>query len=219
MDGRRGGPTGGRGIFQTGGIGFIIPGMRERLRPRPLKSSPTAAVLLPLLLCVAAHAQAARVPAEGTGGAPLAVTEGSLSELRSKRRFSLVLTRSLLLDTRDPGRALVRQAYHADPRVKRRHYVAFNSIARKLNKYMKKYGGISAAPEVGKAEFLVVFNLLEYKSMLGRSYPYGEMYVVLNQPPGSPNPPRLLWKARKVLWAEDAAGEFIRELKFVRGEK
>ena len=194
--------------------------MSERVPPRPSKSSPTAALLLStlLLLCVAARAQEARSPAVGRGGAAF-VTEGSLSELRSKRRFVLVLTRGRVLDTRDPARTLVRQAYNADPRFKRRHYVAFNAIARKLNKYMKKYGGMSAAPRVGDAEFLVVFNLLEYKSMLGRDYPYGEIYVVLNQPPDSPHPPRLLWKARKVLWAEDAAGEFIRELKVVRGEK
>jgi len=192
--------------------------MSERVHPRPSKSSLTAALLLPLLLFVAAHAQETRVSGEGRGGVSPAV-EGSLSELRSKSRFVLVLTRTLLLDTRDPGRSLVRQAYHADPRVKRRHYFAFNAIARKLNGYIKKYGGMSAAEGVGDAEFLVVFNLLEYKVMLGRPYPYGEMYVVLNQPPGSPDTPRLLWKARKVLWAEDAAGEFLKELKVVRGEK
>jgi hypothetical protein len=184
-----------------------------------LKAPLTAALLLTLFLCAAPHAQERRAPAEGRGGVPLAVSEGSLSELRSKRRFVLVLTRGHVVDMRDPARALVRQAYNADPRFKRRHYVAFNTIARKLNKYMKKYGGMSAAPRVGDAEFLVVFNLLEYKKMLGYTYPYGEMYVVLNQPPGSPHPPRLLWKARKVLWAEDAVGEFIRELKVVRGEK
>ena len=194
--------------------------MSERLRPRPLKSSPTAALLLPLLLllCVTAHAQEARTPAEGRGVGAF-VTEGSLSELRSKSRVMLVITRSLVVDTREPARALVRQAYNADPRNTRRHRYAFNTIARKLNKYIRKYGGMSAAAEVGDAEYLLVFNLLEYKVVLGRAYPYGEMYVVLNQPPDSPDPPRLLWKARKVLWAEDAVGEFIKELKVVRGEK
>ena len=193
--------------------------MSERLRPRPLKLSPTAALLLPLLLCVAAQAQESRSNTEGRGVARPAVTEGSLAELRSKSRVMLVITRSLIVDTRDPAQALVRQAYDADPRTTRRHRYAFNVIARKLNKYIKKYGGMSAATAVGEAEYLLVFNLLEYKVVLGRAYPYGEMYVVLNQPPDSPAPPRLLWKARKVLWAEDAAGEFIKELKVVRGEK
>ena len=192
--------------------------MSERVPPRPSKSSLTAALLLPLLLCVVAHAQEARVPAEGRG-VGRSMTEGSLSELRSKSRVMLVVTRSLVVDTRDPAKALVSQAYNADPRAKRRHRYAFNTIARKLNKYIKKYGGMSAAGEVGDAEYLLVFNLLEYKIILGRAYPYGEMYVVLNQPPDSPTPPRLLWKAHKVLWAEDAVGEFIRELKVVRGEK
>lgn len=192
--------------------------MSERVHPRPAKSSLPAAVLLPLLLCAVTHAQEARDPAEGRGSAR-PVIEGSLSELKSKSRVMLVITRSLLVDTRDPGRALVREAYGADPRVRRRHRYAFNTIARKLNGYMKKYGGMSAAADVDDAEYLLVFNLLEYKVILGRPYPYGEMYVILNQPPDSPHPPRLLWKARKVLWAEDAVGEFIKELKVVRGEK
>lgn len=131
----------------------------------------------------------------------------------------LLITRSLVVDTRDPGKVLVSEAYKADPRTTRRHRYAFNVIARKLNNYMKKYGGMSAAREIGEAEYILVFNLLEYKVVLGRPYPYGEMYVVLNQPPDSPDPPRVLWKARKVLWAEDAASEFIKELKVVRGEK
>ncbi len=175
-------------------------------------------MLLSLLVCAGAHAQESRSRAEGGHGAA-SVDEGSLAELSSKRRFVLVLTRSLLMDTRDPGKALVREAYNADPRIKRRHRIAFNTIARKLNNYMKKYGGISAAEEIGDAEFLIVFNLVEYKVMLGKPYPFGEMYVVLNQPPDSTRQPRVLWKARKVLWVEDAVGEFIKELKVVRGEK
>jgi hypothetical protein len=198
--------------------------MSERVPTRPPKPSthaalPLALALLALLACLAprAHAQESKVT-DGGGEAPT-VVEGSLAELRSRRRVLLLITRSLVVDTRDPGQALVREAYNPDARLNRRHRYAFNVIARKLNGYMKKYGGMSAAEEVGEAEYILVFNLLEYKVVLGRAYPYGEMYVVLNQPPDSTRPPRVLWKARKVLWAEDAVAEFIKELKVVRGQK
>jgi hypothetical protein len=197
--------------------------MSERLQTRRAKPSAHAALPLALMLlvCLAPRAQAqeASVSAVGRGDEVPSVVEGSLAELRSRRRVLLLITRSLTVDTRDPGKALVREAYNPDARVNRRHRYAFNVIARKLNNYMKKYGGMSAAVEVGEAEYILVFNLLEYKRVLGRAYPYGEMYVVLNQPPDSPSPPRVLWKARKVLWAEDAVSEFIKELKVVRGQK
>jgi hypothetical protein len=188
--------------------------MSDRPSARLAKSL-LAAVLL-LLLCVAHGTRAQE--AEARGEVPI-VVEGSLSELRSRQRILLLITRSLVLDTRDPGNALVKEAYNADPQAKRRHRFAFNPIAQKLNNYMKKYGGMSAAQGVSDAEYILVFNLLEYKRVLGRFYPYGEMYVVLNQPPDSPRPPRVLWRASKVLWAEDAAREFIKELKIVRGQK
>ncbi|MCA1633015.1 MAG: hypothetical protein LC802_04645 [Acidobacteria bacterium] len=189
--------------------------MSERLPARAAKALLSAALLLPLCGAPRAGAQEMRGRAE----AAAAVTEGSLAELKSLRRVMLLVTRSLVVDARDPGKALVREAYGADPQTKRRHRFAFNPIAQKLNDYMKKYGGMSASQEVGDAEYILVFNLLEYKRVLGRYYPYGEMYVVLNQPPDSPQSPRILWRGSKVLWAEDAASEFIRELKAVRGQK
>ena len=189
--------------------------MSERLQARAAKALLCVALLLSLCVAPLARAQReARDRAEDT-----TATEGSLAELRSRRRILLLITRSLVVDARDPGKALVREAYEADPQAKRRHRFAFNPIARKLNDYMKKYGGMSATQEVSDAEYILVFNLLEYKRVLGQYYPYGEMYVVLNQPPGSTQSPRVLWRASKVLWAEDAAREFVRELKAVRGQK
>lgn len=208
---------GARGVFGRGDVGTIIRDMRERL-PSSLAKSLTAAVAVLLLpLCLAPHARAQERRTDAVEGP--AVVEGSLAELRTRQRILLVITRSLVLDTRNPGDSLVRQAYRADPQFQRRHGFAFNNIAGRLNRYMRKYGGMSAARGLGDAEYLLVFNLLEYRRSLGRAYPYGELYVVLNQPRGSTNPPRLLWKASKVLWAEDAAKEFIDELKVVRGQK
>lgn len=208
------GAQGGRKVFNRGRLGIILRGMSERLLPRAAKSLLAAALLLTLCGARPASAQDTRGRAEVT-----VATDGSLAELKSKRRIMLLITRSLSVDARDPGKALIRQAYEADPQAKRRHRFAFNPIAQKLNDYMKKYGGMSASQEVRNAEYILVFNLLEYKRVLGRFYPYGEMYVILNQPPDSSQSPRVLWRASKVLWAEDAAKEFIRELKVVRGQK
>lgn len=193
--------------------------MSERFSaPRP--NSSTVFVLLLLLPWLAPHAHGQAARADGDGHLERrSGIEGSLTELRSKQRVLLLVTRSLVLDARDPGQALVREVYRIDPRAGRRHRYAFNTIARKLNNYIKKYGGMSAAAQFGEAEYILVFNLLEYKVVLGRAYPYGELYVILNQPPDSPEEPRVLWRASKVLWAEDAAEEFIRELKLVRGQK
>ncbi|MEJ7711336.1 MAG: hypothetical protein WKF84_16105 [Pyrinomonadaceae bacterium] len=44
------------------------------------------------------------------------------------------------------------------------------------------------------------------------------MFVILNQPPGSTAPPRIIWKTDRILWAEDATKKLIKDLKQARGE-
>ncbi len=147
------------------------------------------------------------------------VVQGSLSELRDKQRVLLLVTRSSVIDSRSIGKSVIADAYKADSRRTRRYLHAFSTIAQKLNKYIRKYHSISAVDRIADADYILFFNLLEYRRSLGAAYPYGEMYVILNQPPDSGHPPRIVWKAKKVLWAEDAANEFIKSLKAVRGEK
>jgi hypothetical protein len=89
-------------------------------------------------------------------------------------------------------------------------------IARKLNKYMKEYGSITASPNLSEAEFIIFFNVLEIRRPLGTPYAYGEMFVVLNLK----SKPRIIWKTRsKGMFVEDAISELLTELKAARGEK
>lgn len=147
------------------------------------------------------------------------VVQGSLGELKDKQRVLLLVTRSSVIDSRGLGKSVIADAYKADPQHTRRYRYTFNSIALKLNKYIRKYHSISAVDQITNADYILLFNLLEYRRSLGAAYPYGEMYAILNQPPDSGDPPRIVWKAKKVMWAEDAAKEFIKSLKAVRGEK
>jgi hypothetical protein len=83
---------------------------------------------------------------------------------------------------------------------------------------MLKYRSISAAREISSAEFIIIFNLLEYRMPLGRPYAYGEMFVILNDRSGA-GQPRIIWKTRKSpVTVEDAINELIRDLKDARGE-
>ena len=143
---------------------------------------------------------------------------GSLSELRNKRRVFLVVRRSSVIDAREQARAILDEVFRVDGEPRQRFPRLYNSLARRLNKYMVKYQSISAARGVGDAEFIVFFNLIEYRRPLGYPYPYGELFVILNDHSEGARP-RIIWKTRKSpMWAEDAVKEFINDLKATRGE-
>ena len=146
------------------------------------------------------------------------VVTGSLAELGKSRRVLLLVGRSAVVDSRGIARTVLNEAYRTDPAARLRYPRLFNLIARKLNNYIKEYQSISAVKQLSEADFIVFFNLLEYRRPLGHPYPYGEMFVILNSRPGG-NPPRIIWKTRKrSMWAEDAIEDFIRDLKAIRGE-
>jgi hypothetical protein len=174
--------------------------------------------LLPLLFValVCAPAQSFRgaqsdASADSGGGVGVAVT-GSLAELKNRRRVLLLVRRSHVVDSRGGTESLIKDAYAGEsfryPRV-------YNLLAGHLNRYMNKHHSITSVMSAGEAEFIVFFNLLEYRRMLGRAYPYGELFVILNDKAR----PRVIWKSHKSpLWAEDAVKDLIRDLKTVRGE-
>lgn len=140
----------------------------------------------------------------------------SLDELREKRRVFLLVARSRVVDVRGPDPAALLQA-HGDGKL-RAHPYPHNVIARKLNEYLRKNRSLTAVRQVSAADFVLYFNVLEYRRTLNGVYPYGELFVILNGGGGEP-PPRIIWKTKKARWAEDAAKEFLTELKRVRGEK
>lgn len=146
------------------------------------------------------------------------VVTGSLSELKNSRRVFLLVRRSNVVDSRGLAKSILNEAYKEDTGAVIRYPRLFNMLARKLNNYMKRYQSITAVTDVSEADFIVFFNLMEYRRPLGFAYPYGEMFVILNNRT-SGKPPQIVWKTRKSpVWAEDAIKDFLKDFKAVRGE-
>lgn len=179
-------------------------------------------ILLLLFVVLASRpalCQAQQTPVDGHNSSSSSgiVVTGSLAELRNSRRVVLLVRRSTVIDSRGQAGAIINEAYRADPEANRRYPRLFNLLARKLNNYMNKHGNITAVKNITDSDFIILFNLLEYRRPLGRPYPYGELFVILNDRFNG-KPPRIVWKSPKSsMWAEDAIEEFIRDLKTVRG--
>lgn len=169
-------------------------------------------VVLVLATCVAATAQdaGARLQSAHAGSA--------LVELRDKRRALLVVFRSRVVDASGNERAIIEDVLKADPLPKGRFRWVHSQIARKLDKYMKRYGSTIPAKDLADADYVIYFNVVEFRRILDTVYPYGELFVIVKGTPEELKPPRVVWRAKKVLFAEDAIGNLIKELKAVRGE-
>ena len=142
----------------------------------------------------------------------------SLAEVRDKRNVLLVVFKSRVLDVTDRERAIIEDVLKADPQPKGRYRWVYSQLASKLNKYMKKYRSLSAARELSEADYVIFFNVVEFRRILNTIYPYGELFVIVKGSAETLKPPRVVWKARKVLFAEDAIGDLIKDLKAIRGE-
>ncbi|MBD0372584.1 MAG: hypothetical protein ICV60_17200 [Pyrinomonadaceae bacterium] len=141
--------------------------------------------------------------------------KGSLAELRDKQKVWVIVRRGGLLDARDAEASVLSEVYK-EGNQRQTFPRTYNVIARKLNKYMKQHGSITAARDMPEAEFILFFNVLEIRRPLGTPYAYGELFVILNAKPN----PRIIWKTRNTgNFVDDAVGDFISELKAVRGEK
>ena len=162
--------------------------------------------LLLLVLCLSATAQA---PVNDAN---------SLEEVRDKHSALLVVFKSNVLDVSDRERAIIDDVLKADPNPKGRYRWVYSQLARKLNKYIEKYKSLTAARELSAADYVIFFNVVEFRTILNTRYPYGELFVIVKGSPETLRPPRVVWRARKVLNAEDAIGDLIRDLKAVRGE-
>jgi hypothetical protein len=146
------------------------------------------------------------------------VPQWSLEEIRGKRRVFLLATRSQVVDARGPDPSALLEVLGAGK--VRTHYYPYSVVARKLNEYIRKRNGMMAVGDPSEADYIVYFNVLEYRRTINGVYPYGELFVILiRDAEGKPQQPRIIWRTRKVLWAEDAAKEFLSELRRVRGER
>ena len=163
--------------------------------------------ILVLLLCFSAAAQA-----------PDVTLGNSLEEVRDKRNVLLVVFKSRVIDVNDRERAIMDDVLKADPQPKGRYRWVYTQLARKLNKYINKYKSLSAASELSEADYVIFFNVVEFRRILNTPYPYGELFVIVKGSPETLKPPRVVWRAKKMLYAEDAIGDLIKDLKAVRGE-
>ena len=143
--------------------------------------------------------------------------DGSLYEIKDKQSMALVIIRSSVLDATGDDEPIIREAMAAEPRLASRYRSTYNLIARKINQYIRKYRRLRPADQISKADFIVYFKLVEYRRMLNGFYPYGEMFVIIN--PETMGSPRIIWRTSKIVFAEDAIKELLRDLKQARGER
>lgn len=167
-----------------------------------------APILLFFLLCFSTVAQS-----------PV-IAGNSLEEVRNKRSALLVVFKSRVfnVDADDRERALIDDVLKADPEPKGRYRWVYTQMARKLNKYINKYNSLSPAKTLSEADYVIFFNVVEFRRILDTPYPYGELFVIVKGSPEKVRPPRVVWRARKILIAEDAISDLIKDLKALRGE-
>lgn len=142
----------------------------------------------------------------------------SLGEVRDLHRALLIVFKSRVIDVTDRERAIIQDVLKADPIPEGRNRWVYTQIARKLNKYINKYKSLSAASELAQADYVIYFNIVEWRRILYTFYPYGELFVIVKGSPEKLKPPRIVWRAKKMLSADDAIGALIKDLKALRGE-
>jgi hypothetical protein len=165
-----------------------------------------APALLVLFFCFSAAAQTPELDGN------------SLAEVRDKRSALLIVFKSRVIDASDRESAIIDDVLHADPVPKGRYRWVYTQLARKLNKYINKYKSLSPANGLSEADYVIFFNVVEFRRILNTPYPYGELFVIVKGSPEELKPPRVVWRAKKVLFAEDAISDLIKDLKAVRGE-
>lgn len=177
------------------------------------KQKPVVLLLvITLLSCVSALAQDER------GKVKAAHAGNSLDELKDKQRVLLVVFRSRVVDVSNRERAIIEDVLKADPVPRGRNRWVYTQLAKRLNKYAQKYRSITAAEGLADAEYVIYFNVVEYRKILDAVYPYGELFVIVKGSPEELKPPRIVWRANKVSFVGDAIGDLIKDLKAARGE-
>lgn len=172
---------------------------------------PVFPILLVLLICFSAAAQ------QPVGDSAPPVTN-SLEEVRLMRTALLVVFKSRVIDVTDRERAIIQDVLKADPLPSRRYFWVYHIMAQKLNKYIRKHKSLGGATELAQADYVIYFNVVEFRRILYTAYPYGELYVIVKGSPEKLKPPRVIWRTTKLTSAEDAINAFIKDLKTTRGE-
>lgn len=177
--------------------------------------------LLGMLLGVLASF-AWRAPGVAAGSPPnydIEDAAGDLTEIKDRRRVALLIVRSSVLDASGSEQRILTEALAAKPRDALKHRYAYGTVARKLNQYMRKYRSLRPVEEIAEADFIIYFKLVEYRRQLNGYYPFGELFIIVNPRPEDQGRARIIWKTKKVMFAEDAVRDFVKELKRVRQER
>jgi hypothetical protein len=143
---------------------------------------------------------------------------GTILELRDKQRALLVVYKSRVIDVSNRERAIIDDVLKADRPPQGRYRFVYNDLARKLNKYIRKYNSLSSARDLADAEYVIYFNVVEFRRILNAVYPYGELFVIVKGSPQEAKPPRIGWRAKKMMVGTDAIGDLVKDLKALRGE-
>lgn len=187
--------------------------MRKRERQR---STSLTLVLWALFLASFGWLQLSAVAAS-----PMEIEDppASLAEIRKSRRLAILIKRSSVVNASESDDPIIDEALSSDPRESLKYRRTYIIIANKLNSYIRKYRSIRAVHEIAKADFIVYFKLVEYRRLLNGIYPYGELFIIANSDPAQSRPARVVWKTKKVMFAEDAIKDFLKELRGVRQEQ
>lgn len=179
--------------------------------PKWLRLAGAASVVLLASFSGVAQEEAAVVNDESNNA-------GAFSELLDKRRALLVVFKSRVISVENRDRAIIEDVLKADPRPTGRYRWVYSQLASKLNKYIRKYQSLSSADGLADAEYVIYFNVVEFRRILNTPYPYGELFVIVKGSPQELKPPRIVWRAKKVMVSTDAIGDLIKDLKALRGE-
>lgn len=142
----------------------------------------------------------------------------ALSEVSDKRSALLVVFRSKVISVDDRERAIIEDVLKADPQPKGRYRWVYGQMARRLNGYIRKYHSLTPARTLADADYVIFFNVVEFRRILDAIHPYGELFVIAKGSPEKRKPPRVVWRAKKMRFADDAIGDLIKDLKILRGE-
>lgn len=151
----------------------------------------------------------------------VSIARGELSEIRDKRRVLLLVSRSLSVDVRGSLQAVLDEVFGESPRPAPRHQHAYDQIARKFERYARDYRALTPVETLEEADFVVVYKAVAERRSYSPEEPFvfGEMYVFLKTEGERPQPV-LLWRTNgDRVTPGDAAGDFLKALKAVRGER
>ncbi len=180
----------------------------------------TVGALIILLLALLAGAAAPSAAQPRADVREARVARGSLAEVTGRRNIALLVSRSLVVDAREPALVALedyRRALAGTP--PRQHGAGARLIATRLNKFIRKYRTMTAADTFAEADLVLVFHVTAQRPSVIRNQPYvwGKLFVLAV---GADLSARVVWESEDDdTPPEDAAEDFLKAFRVARGEK